>query len=79
MKLSFGGACSQINRGSEKPAVSDKSEKVIKSLTLKQRFLSAVINGELGSIDSRGYIVTLKDADFSHKCATHVNDAIFIA
>ncbi|VAW70222.1 hypothetical protein MNBD_GAMMA09-1577 [hydrothermal vent metagenome] len=29
--------------------------------TLKQRFLAAVMRGELGSLESQGYIVTLKE------------------
>lgn len=30
-------------------------------LSLKARFLRAIINGELGSVDERGVIVTLKE------------------
>lgn len=30
-------------------------------MTLKQRFLEAVVKGELGSVDDRGVVVTLKE------------------
>ena len=44
-------------------------------MTLKQRFLEAVVSGELGSIDDRGVVVTLKQfkAHFSDVKSDYIN------
>ncbi|VAW62047.1 hypothetical protein MNBD_GAMMA09-2293 [hydrothermal vent metagenome] len=43
------------------PCLPDASPAEDEPPTLKQRFLAAVINGELGSLEPQGYIVTLKE------------------
>ncbi|VAW63941.1 hypothetical protein MNBD_GAMMA09-1162 [hydrothermal vent metagenome] len=43
------------------PCLPDASVDGADSATLKQRFLAAVMRGELGSLEPQGYIVTLRD------------------
>lgn len=39
----------------------NKKTKSSKAASLKQRFLSAILNGELGSVEDNGVVVTLKE------------------